>query len=165
MGLLANITFGLIAAIYLFLIVLSFFEYNSNKDKLVNFDQVQMEYDKENIKFSKLIKRKREIDKSLELGKQINSNQIQSYRALAQITRSVPLRVNFTKMKFDGTNTVVIEGVAFSDQDIINFISNLNNKDLVEQASLQAMNVPKGEGDLQSANNKKGFSILCKLKI
>ena len=44
--------------------MLSFFQYNSNKDKLVNFDQVQMEYDKENIKFSKLIKRKREIDKS-----------------------------------------------------------------------------------------------------
>ena len=26
------------------------------------------------------------------------------------------------------------------------------------------MNVPKGKNDLQSANNKKGFTILCKLK-
>ena len=154
---------GSIAAIYLFLIVLSFFQYNSNKDKLVNFDQVQMEYDKENIKFSKLIKRKREIDKSLELGKQINSNQIQSYRSLAQITRSVPLRVNFTKMKFDGTNTVIIEGVAFSDQDILNFISNLNAKPLIEQASLSNMKVNNESGGTGS-NNKKGFTINCILK-
>ena len=46
-----------------------------------------------------------------------------------------------------------------------NFISNLNGKDLIEQASLKAMNVPKGQNDLQSANNKKGFTILCRLKI
>ena len=71
----------------------------------------------------------------------------------------------FTTLNFNGKDQVIISGVAFSDQDIINFISNLNNKDLVDQASLQAINVPKGEGDLQSANNKKGFSILCKLKI
>ena len=154
---------GGIAALYLILIVLSFFQYNSNKDKLVNFDQVQMEYDQENAKFSKLIKRKREIDKSLELGKQISSNQIESYRALAQITRSVPLRVNFTKMKFDGTNTVIIEGVAFSDQDILNFISNLNAKPLIEQASLANMTVNTESGGTGS-NNKKGFTINCILK-
>ena len=154
---------GGIAAIYLILIVLSFFQYNSNKDKLLNFDQVQMEYDQENAKFSKLIKRKREIDKSLELGKQISSNQIESYRALAQITRSVPLRVNFTKMKFDGTNTVIIEGVAFSDQDILNFISNLNAKPLIEQASLANMTVNTESGGTGS-NNKKGFTINCILK-
>ena len=154
---------GGIAAIYLILIVLSFFQYNSNKDKLLNFDQVQMEYDQENAKFSKLIKRKREIDKSLELGKQISSNQIESYRALAQITRSVPLRVNFTKMKFDGTNTIIIEGVAFSDQDILNFISNLNEKPLIEQASLANMTVNTESGGTGS-NNKKGFTINCILK-
>ena len=49
------------------------------------------------------------MDKSLELGKMVNSNQTASYRALAQITRSVPIRVNFTKMTFDGANNVIIE--------------------------------------------------------
>ena len=38
-------------------------------------------------------------------------------------------------------------------------------KDLIDQASLKAMNVPQGQNDLQSANNKKGFTILCKLKV
>ena len=68
----------------------------SNNEILNEFDQVQLEHDQLNAKFSKLIKRKREIDKSLELGKLVSSNQVQSYRALAQIARSVPLRVNFT---------------------------------------------------------------------
>ena len=151
-----------IAAIYLFLIGLSFFQINSNKKILVDFDQVQMEFDKYNLEFSKLIKKKREMDKSLELGKLVNSNQTVSYRALAQITRSVPIRVNFTKMTFDGFNNVIIEGMAFSDQDILNFISNLNAKSLIDQASLAAMKV---ESESNQSNNRKGFIINCKLKI
>ena len=151
-----------IAAIYLFLIGLSFFQINSNKKILVEFDQVQIDFDKYNLEFSKLIKKKREMDKSLELGKMVNSNQTASYRALAQITRSVPIRVNFTKMTFDGANNVIIEGMAFSDQDILNFISNLNAKSLIDQASLAAMKV---ESETSQSNNKKGFIINCKLKI
>tara|TARA_A100001015_G_C15037054_1_gene736991 strand:- start:1821 stop:4004 length:2184 start_codon:yes stop_codon:yes gene_type:complete len=151
-----------IAAIYLFLIGLSFFQISSNKKILVDFDQVQMEFDKYNLESSKLIKKKREMDKSLELGKLVNSNQTASYRALAQITRSVPIRVNFTKMTFDGANNVIIEGMAFSDQDILNFISNLNAKSLIDQASLAAMKV---ESESSQSNNKKGFIINCKLKI
>jgi type IV pilus assembly protein PilN len=151
-----------IAAIYLFLIGLSFFQINSNKKILADFDQVQMEFDKYNLEFSKLIKKKREMDKSLELGKLVNSNQTVSYRALAQITRSVPIRVNFNKMTFDGANSVIIEGMAFSDQDILNFISNLNAKSLIDQASLAAMKV---ESESNQSNNKKGFIINCKLKI
>ena len=105
------------------------------------------------------------MKKALKLGDMVNSNQTGSYRALAQITRSVPQRVQFTDLNFNGNKEIIISGLAFSDQDIINFISNLNGKDLIDQASLKAMNVPKGKNDLQSANNKKGFTILCKLKI
>ena len=151
-----------IAAIYLFLIGFSFLQINSNKKILAGFDQIQMDFDKYNLEFSKLIKKKREMDKSLELGKMVNSNQTISYRALAQITRSVPIRVNFSKMTFDGFNNVIIEGMAFSDQDILNFIGNLNAKSLIEQASLAAMKV---ETENNQSNNKKGFIINCKLKI
>ena len=105
-----------------------------------------------------------DMEKALKLGSMVGSNQAASYRALAQITRSVPQRVQFTDLNYNGNNEVIITGLAFSDQDIINFISNLNGKDLIDQASLKAMNVPKGNNDLQSANNKKGFTILCKLK-
>jgi len=100
---------------------------------------------------------------SLSLGKLINTNQTRSYRALAQISKSVPSRVQFIKMSYDGNLSLVIEGMAFSDQDILNFISNLNAKTLIEQASLAAMKVSTGE-NATSGNNKKGFTIICKLK-
>ena len=155
---------GVVAGIYLLLIVASYFQISSNKEKLVEFDQVQMEFDKLNIQFSKLAKKRREMQKSLDLGKMINSNQATSYRTLAQVTRSVPLRVNFNKITFDGEDNLIIEGMAFSDQDILNFISNLNAKSLIEQASLAAMRVENTETTAGN-NNKKGFVINCKLKV
>ena len=156
---------GGIAALYLFLMGFSIFQINMNKGKLENFDQIEAEFNKINSKNIKLTKQVNDMQKALKLGSLVNSNQIISYRALAQITRSVPQRVQFTTLNFNGKTEVEISGLAYSNQDIINFIKNLNNKDLVEQASLRGMSVPKGQGDLQSANNKKGFSILCKLKI
>ena len=94
----------------------------------------------------------------------INSNQSRSYRSLAQVTRSVPLRVQFTKIAFDGGDSLIIEGVAFSDQDILNFISNLNAKSLIEQASLVDMKILTGDQN-SGSSNKKGFVINCKLKV
>ena len=154
---------GAVAGIYLLLIVLSFFQISSNKEKLLEFDQVEMEFNKLNIQYSKLAKQRREMQKSLDLGKMINSNQASSYRTLAQVTRSVPLRVNFNKITFDGKDSLIIEGMAFSDQDILNFIANLNAKSLIEQASLAAMKVETSESTTGN-NNKKGFIINCKLK-
>ncbi len=154
---------GAVVGIYLVLIVMSYFQISSNKEKLLEFDQVQMEFDKLNITFSKLGKQRREMQKSLDLGQMVSSNQASSYRTLAQITRSVPLRVNFEKISFDGENSLIIEGVAFSDQDILNFIANLNAKSLIEQASLAAMKVQTDDNS-SGSNNKKGFIINCKLK-
>ena len=154
---------GAVAGIYLLLIVFSYFQISSNEEKLVQFDEVQIEFDKLNIQFSKLAKKRREMQKSLDLGKMINSNQATSYRTLAQVTRSVPLRVNFNKITFDGNDSLIIEGMAFSDQDILNFIANLNAKSLIEQASLATMKVENSETTAGN-NNKKGFVINCKLK-
>ena len=156
---------GGIAALYIFLIGFSFFQISSNKSKLENENMIQKEFNVVSAEHKKLTKTVGDMQKALKLGGMVNSNQTASYRALAQITRSVPQRVQFTDLNYNGGNEVIVSGLAFSDQDIINFISNLNKKDLITQASLKAMNVPKGKNDLQSANNKKGFTILCKLKI
>ena len=50
-------------------------------------------------------------------------------------------------------------------QNLLSSFSEKFDKELVELASLQAMNVPQNTGDLQAASSKKGFTILCKLKI
>jgi type IV pilus assembly protein PilN len=151
-----------IAGIYLLLTGLSFLEINSNKKKLVNFDQIQIEFESINLQHNKLLKTNNEMRRSLELGKLVNSNQVVSYKVLSQITRSVPIRVQFTKLDFNGVDQVLIEGTAFADQDIINFISNLNQKPSIDQASLVKMNVPDQQNGQSS--NSKGFIVLCKLQ-
>ena len=153
-----------VAGIYLIMIVLSFFQYNSNKEKLLAFDQIQMEFDKLNIEFTKLDKKKREMQKTLDIGKMINSNQSRSYRSLAQVTRSVPQRVQFTKITYDGNDIIVIEGAAFDVQDILNFTSNLNAKSLIEEASIENMSDSNDQAN-SGSNNKKNFKIICKLKV
>ena len=153
---------GAIAGIYLLLIGLSFFQYNSNKEKLLAFDQVQGEFDRVNSRYSKLMKQKNEMQLALKLGKLVHSNQIHSYRALAQITRSVPVRLQFKKLEFDGSQNISIDGLAFSHADITNFINNLNEKSLIKQANL--LSAKALEQSEQSTSNKMGFTILCKLK-
>ena len=150
-----------IAAIYIVMSVFSYFQIQSNKSKLVNFDEIQMEYETLQSEHTTISNKLYGMMASLELGKVVGSNQINSYRALAQVARSVPARVQFTKMVFDGENSIKIEGKAFSDQDILNFINNLNAKKLVKQASLVTMNVQTSTEEGDSSTNKKGFEIAC----
>ena len=79
---------------------------------------------------------------------------------MAQIASAVPKRVRFSKIDYNGSNLIILEGSAFSDQDILKLISNLNNKKLISQASLASMNL-SGE---QSSQQMKGFRIACILE-
>jgi type IV pilus assembly protein PilN len=56
----------------------------------------------------------------------------------------------------------VIKGSAFSDQDILKLISNLNNKKLIKQASLATMTLPEGQS--MNAPTMKGFVVACILE-
>ena len=152
-----------IAALYIIMTVTSYFEIQSNKEELVDFDNIQMEVNELRSEYIKVTNKLKGMKASLELGQIVGSNQINSYRALAQVARSVPARVQFTKMEFNGKNRVRIQGRAFSDQDILNFINNLNAKKLVSQASLVTMNVEsESEGESSaSSTNKKTFEIAC----
>ena len=144
--------------------ITSYFQIKSNNEKLFNFDEIQAQFEQTQREHSKIKLTLRDMEKSISLGQQVNSNQIFTYRALAQIARSVPMRVEFTKLKFDGVDNVVIEGLAFSNTDILNFINNLNKKELVKQASIvntqKAENQDNQEGSTTSSN-KTGFVINC----
>ena len=101
------------------------------------------------------------MDKALELSQSIKSNKTVSFRVLAQIASAVPKRVKFSSIDYNGSDLIVIEGVAFSDQDILKLISNLNNKKLISQASLASMSLPN---DQQGSQTMKGFKIACILE-
>ena len=102
------------------------------------------------------------MNKSLKLSQSIESNKTVSFRVLAQIASAVPKRVKFKSIEYNGVDQIVIEGSAFSDQDILKLISNLNNKKLISQASLASMTLP--EGEQQGSQKMKGFRIACILE-
>ena len=105
----------------------------------------------------KILKEKKMMDKSLKLSNSIKSNKTISFRVLAQIASAVPKRVKFNSIEYNGSDLVIIEGTASSDQDILKLISNLNNKKLISQASLASMTLP----DQNTTQLQKGFVIAC----
>ncbi len=152
---------GIVAAIYIVLFGLSFWQITSLNKKNEGYDAVVKQHELKTAERNKFLKEKAVIDKSLELSNSIKSNKVLNFRILAQIASAVPKRVRFSKIDFNGTNLVVIEGSASSDQDILKLISNLKNKKLIKQASLANMNL----SNQSQGTTMKGFKIACVLEV
>ena len=153
---------GVVAVIYIALFGLSFWQISSLNNKITDYDQVVQNHQLKSTQVSKLSAELGQLNKALELSKSIKSNKKISFRVLAQIASAVPKRVKFVKIDYNGSNQIIIEGMAFSDQDILKLISNLNNKKLITQASLASMTLPNSNNN--ASRTMKGFVIACKLE-
>jgi len=150
---------GVVAAVYIVLFGLSFWQITTLNSKISDYDQVLQIHEQKNMEVQTISKKLGKLNKSLELSKSIKSNKKISFRVLAQIASAVPKRVRFLKIDYNGRNQIIIEGVAATDQDILKLISNLNNKKLIAQASLASMMLP----NTSSNRDMKGFVIACKI--
>ena len=153
---------GVVAAVYIILFGLSFWQISVLNNKISDYDQVVQNHKLKNKEVDNLSKTLGKLNKQMELSKSIKSNKKISFRVLAQIASAVPKRVKFTKLDYNGSNQILIEGMAASDQDILKLISNLNNKKLISQASLASMPLPNTGNNAN--NTMKGFLIACKLE-
>ena len=153
---------GSVSVIYVVLFALSFWQINSLNSKISNYSQIVQTHQEKSNQVAKLSKELGVLNKSLQLSKSIKSNKKISFRVLAQIASAVPKRVRFTKIDFNGTDQILIQGLAASDQDILKLISNLNNKKLIAQASLASMDLSVSTGNTNNA--MKGFLISCVLE-
>ena len=153
---------GTVSVVYVILFALSFWQINSLNSKITNYSQIVQTHQERSDQLAKINKELSKLNKSLELSKSIKSNKKISFRVLAQIASAVPKRVRFTKIDFNGTNQILIQGLAASDQDILKLISNLNNKKLISQASLASMDLSSASGNTNNA--MKGFLINCILE-
>ena len=152
---------GLVAGIYLILFGMSFWNIYSYNKKLTDYEKVKVEHSK-SVKQKKVVRKELgRIETSLKLSRTLKSNKDLTYRALAQIASSVPKRVRFDKVDFDGRNRITIQGVAATDQDILKFIDNLGKQKLVSQASLSSMRLPKRS---RGGASMKGFRVFVTLK-
>ena len=153
---------GVVAIIYITLFGFSFWQITELNKKIVGYDQVVQTHELKTLEKNKYAKEIGTMLKSLKLSQSIKSNKTVSFRVLAQIASAVPKRVKFKSIEYNGVDQIVIEGSAFSDQDILKLISNLNNKKLISQASLASMTLP--EGQQQGSQKMKGFKIACILE-
>ena len=152
---------GIVAAIYIVLFGFSFWQISELNNKIEGYDSIVQEHELKSLEKDKYVKEFGLLKKSLDLSRSITSNKTLNFRALAQIASAVPKRVRFKNIEYNGSNLVVIEGLAYSDQDILKLISNLNNKKLIAQASLATMSLPSGQ---QGTQQMKGFRIACILE-
>ena len=150
-----------VAAIYVVLFGLSFWNIISYNNELKQYEAVKIDHNK-TIKQKKIVSKEfKVINTSLKLSKTLKSNKELTYRILAQVASSVPNRVKFDQVDFNGSNRLTIQGLAATDQDILKFIENLSKQKLVEQASLSSMRLPKSSA---GSATMKGFRVFVKIK-
>tara|TARA_B100000686_G_scaffold324715_1_gene380683 strand:- start:384 stop:1112 length:729 start_codon:yes stop_codon:yes gene_type:complete len=151
---------AIVAIVYIGLFGLSFWQIQTLNKKIVNYDQIVQAHELKTIEKGKLANELAKLNKSLKLSSSIKSNKTISFRILAQIAGAVPKRVKFEKLEYNGSNQIIIHGFAYSDQDILKLINNLNVKSLISQASLASMSLPSNQ---QGNAAMKGFKIACTL--
>ena len=151
-----------VAAVYIILFGLAFWNIQSYNKKLTNYNNVLATHKAKTADLKKVNKELGLITKTLKLSNSLKSNKAESYRILAQVAMSVPKRIKFSSVEYDGKNRVVVKGQAATDQDILKLINNLGAQDVVTQASLGNMNYRGKAGD--AANVKKNFTIIVDVK-
>jgi len=157
-----NFALGLVA-LYIFLTAFSFFRIYYNDKKLEQFAAIEAEFIKINAPYSTINRQVNLLKQSSQIGTTLRSNQNSSYQTLVQISNSTQPRVRFSKIEYDGNLNVKIEGTAFSDQDILNFVAALNKQKTIASATLSSVNVA-GQQQGLSAAPSKAFVILCQVR-
>jgi len=157
-----NFALGLVV-LYIFLTAFSFFRIYYNDKKLEQFAAIEAEFIKINAPYSTVNRQVNLLKQSSQIGTTLRSNQNSSYQTLVQISNSTQPRVRFSKIEYDGNLNVKIEGTAFSDQDILNFVAALNKQKTIASATLSSVNVA-GQQQGLSAAPSKAFVILCQVR-
>jgi type IV pilus assembly protein PilN len=157
-----NFAIGLVV-FYIFLTSLSFFRIQYNDKKLEQFAAIEAEFIKINDPYSAVNRQVNLLKQSSQIGTTLKSNQNSSYQTLVQISNSTQPRVRFSKIEYDGNLNIKIEGTAFSDQDILNFVAALNKQKTIASATLSSVNVA-GQQQGLSAAPSKAFVILCQVR-
>ena len=152
---------GAVAGIYLILFALSFWNIYSYNNKLKVYDTVVAEHTAKKGELAKFSKELKKMTTTLKLSNSLKSNKDLSYRVLAQIASSVPNRVKFDSVEYDGKKQVVITGIAAGDNDILQLIRNLQSKTYISQASLSSMKMPRVKAGDQVM---KGFKVFVRVK-
>jgi type IV pilus assembly protein PilN len=91
-----------------------------------------------------LLAKKDSLEMTLEATNELTSNQGFMYSVLLGINSSIPSSyLKLTKIDYLGGNEIIINGMSANDSNILSFIENLSEVDVIEKASLATMSAEK----------------------
>ena len=137
----------------------------SDSSKMQQVDNLMIEYNNlEMLKNDKQVilgaikDEQHSLKGKLEASKNLTSNQGFMYSVLLGINTSVPQGVSLNNINYTGGDVITLSGLSVSDQNILQFIANLQNIKVIDKASLLTMSIIKKE-----KRTFKSFSIRCVL--
>jgi len=149
----------------LLVIALLSWSFLNDSSKIEKVDSLMVEYNNlEMLKSDKqmildgLVVERKSLSGMLEATKNINSNQGFMYSVIIALNSSVPQGVALSRIEYTGDNTLTISGLSINDQNILQFIANLQNSKPIDRSSLVNMSVTK-----KSERIYKNFKIKCVL--
>ena len=150
-----------ISALALFFIVTftyTFFgEMKKAKKELINYSTLEQNVNINKTKLTKINSKIRNIESKVKIGESINSNQKLSYQVLNHINKSYPKGIILRSLNYDGDKKLVIKGLAKADKNILDFISNLKEGNIIKNAIVISMT--KTIQDEKNPSNLKNFVI------
>ena len=140
----------------------SFFSGQSESEELnqrmTEYQNLEMQKNEKETHLAEIESKKQALSGMLKAGSGIVSNKKFMYAVLMDINTSLPQGISFSNINYTGGDTLKIDGLSVSDQNILQFIEQLTNSNSINKASLLTMSV-KTVGK----RTVKSFSIKCNL--
>ena len=110
---------------------------------MVEYNELEPIRNEKQILYTDLTNKKDSLEATLKATNDLTSNQSFMYEVLVGINASVPPQLKLTKIEYKGGNEIKIEGMSADDGNILTFIENLSEIDVIDKASLATMSVKK----------------------
>ena len=111
---------------------------------MVEFNQLEPVRNEYQMTLAGLLAKKNSLEMTLEATNELTSNQGFMYSVLLGINSSIPSSyLKLTKIDYLGGNEIIINGMSANDSNILSFIDNLSEVDVIEKASLATMSAEK----------------------
>jgi len=111
---------------------------------MVEFNQLEPVRNEYQMTLAGLLAKKNSLEMTLEATNELTSNQGFMYSVLLGINSSIPSSyLKLTKIDYLGGNEIIINGMSANDSNILSFIENLSEVDVIEKASLATMSAEK----------------------
>jgi Tfp pilus assembly protein PilN len=135
---------------------------NDLRQQTSNYNTIKQEHTLVMSEKNALLKKQKDLNKAIEKGSKVVSNQKESFEVLVEISKSVPKGVVLTDLIFENKDEFNLKGESLKDSGIIKLIENLNSSDLVAKATLNTMGVRDGS---DKSKQTKIFDISLKINL